>query len=218
MTARVVPDDDAGRVEAIEALRRGRLVALPTDTVYGLAVALDADDGLGRLFAAKDRPLDRAIVLLLADHRQAETVGVLDPAAHVLAAAFWPGGLTLVVPQRPDAALPVELTGGAATIGLRLPAHGAPQAIARALGPLPVTSANRSGDPPATDAAEVLAGLGRSPELDLVLDGGRVPGGVASTVVDCAGGPARILRPGAIPTAVLAAVLDDAEIEHRLRD
>ncbi len=195
MTARVLPDDDAGRVEAIEALRRGRLVALPTDTVYGLAVALDADDGLGRLFAAKDRPLDRAIVLLLADHRQAETVGVLDPAAHVLAAAFWPGGLTLVVPQRPDAALPVELTGGAATIGLRLPAHDAPQAIALALGPLPVTSANRSGEPPATDAAEVLAGLGGSPELDLVLDGGRVPGGVASTVVDCTGGPARILRP-----------------------
>ena len=160
MTARILTDDDAGRVVAIEALRRGRLVALPTDTVYGLAVALDADNGLGRLFAAKDRPLDRAIVLLLADHRQAETVGVLDPAAHVLAAAFWPGGLTLVVPQRPDAALPAELTGGSATIGLRLPAHDAPRAIALALGPLPVTSANRSGEPPATDAAEVLAQLG----------------------------------------------------------
>ena len=218
MTARILTDDDAGRVVAIEALRRGRLVALPTDTVYGLAVALDADNGLGRLFAAKDRPLDRAIVLLLADHRQAETVGVLDPAAHVLAAAFWPGGLTLVVPQRPDAALPAELTGGSATIGLRLPAHDAPRAIALALGPLPVTSANRSGEPPATDAAEVLAQLGGSPELDLVLDGGPVPGGVASTVVDCAGGPARILRRGTIPTEVLAAVLDDAEIEHRLHD
>ena len=218
MTARILTDDDAGRVVAIEALRRGRLVALPTDTVYGLAVALDADNGLGRLFAAKDRPLDRAIVLLLADHRQAETVGVLDPAAHVLAAAFWPGGLTLVVPQRPDAALPAELTGGSATIGLRLPAHDAPRAIALALGPLPVTSANRSGEPPATDAAEVLAQLGGSPELDLVLDGGPVPGNVASTVVDCAGGPARILRRGTIPTEVLAAVLDDAEIEHRLHD
>ncbi len=218
MTARILTDDDAGRVVAIEALRRGRLVALPTDTVYGLAVALDADNGLGRLFAAKDRPLDRAIVLLLADHRQAETVGVLDPAAHVLAAAFWPGGLTLVVPQRPDAALPAELTGGSATIGLRLPAHDAPRAIALALGPLPVTSANRSGEPPATDAAEVLAQLGGSPELDLVLDGGPMPGNVASTVVDCAGGPARILRRGTIPTEVLAAVLDDAEIEHRLHD
>ena len=139
VTARVVPDDEAGRAEAAVALGHGRLVALPTDTVYGLAVALDADGGLAAPVRRQGRPLDRAIVLLLADRRQADSVGLLDAAAHVLAAAFWPGGLTLVVAQRPGAALPPELTGGAATIGIRLPAHAAPRALAAAIGPLPMS-------------------------------------------------------------------------------
>lgn len=217
MSPTILPDDEVGRASAIVALRRGRLVAIPTDTVYGVAVALDAIGGLERLFAAKRRPVDKAIVLLLADHRQAETVGVFDATAHVLAAAFWPGGLTLIVPCRPDAALPAELTAGGATIGLRLPAHDAPRALAAAVGPLPVSSANRSGEPAATGAGEVLDQLGASADLELILDGGRVPGGVASTVVDCANGPARILRAGAISVEALAAVLDDAELEHHLR-
>ena len=157
MTTRIVPDDVAGRIEAVAALGAGALVALPTDTVYGLGVALDAVGGLGRLFAAKHRPLDRGIVLLLADHHQADAAGIMTPAAHVLAAAFWPGGLTLVVPQRAEAGFPPELTGGAATIGLRLPAHDAPRALAAAVGPLPVSSANRSGEPPAISAADVVA-------------------------------------------------------------
>ncbi len=218
MTRRVLADDAAGRAEAIAALRAGALVAMPTDTVYGLGVALSAPDGLGRLFAAKRRPLDKGIVLLLADHRQADDVGTLDAAAHVLAAAFWPGGLTLVVPQLPSARLPAELTGGAATIGLRLPAHDAPRALAAAVGPLPVSSANRSGDPPAVSAADVVAQLGDSPDLAVILDGGSGVGGVASTVVDCASGPPRILRAGAIAAETLAAVLDEAELEHHLRD
>ncbi len=216
MTARLLGDGPAARDEAIAALRRGALVALPTDTVYGLAVALDAPGGLGRLFAAKRRPLGKGIVLLLADHRQAEEVGELNAAAHVLAAAFWPGGLTLVVPQAPGAQLPTELTGGASTIGLRLPAHEAPRALAAAVGPLPVSSANRSGEPPAVLARDVLAQLGASADLAIVLDGGPAPGGVASTVVDCASGPPRLLRSGAIPAEVLAAVLDEADLEHRL--
>ena len=215
MTGRVVPDDAAGRAEAIAVLRRGRLVALPTDTVYGLAVALDARGGLGRLFAAKDRPVDRGIVLLVADHRQAEAVGSLSAAAHVLAAAFWPGALTLVVAQHRDAGLPSELTGGAATIGLRLPAHDSPRALAAAVGPLPVTSANRSGQPPATDVDGVLSQLGHA-DLELVLDGGPAPGGVASTVVDCASDVPRILRHGGISAEALAAVLDDSGLEHAL--
>jgi len=216
VTARVVPDDAAGRAEAIRALEDGLLVAMPTDTVYGLGVALGAPGGLGRLFAAKQRPLDKGIVLLLADHRQAEEVGELDAAAHVLGAAFWPGGLTIVVPQRPGTALPPELTGGARTIGLRLPAHDAPRALAAALGPLPVSSANRSGHDPATDTAGVVAQLGDAADLAIVLDGGPAPGGVASTVVNCAGGPPRILRPGAIPTDALATVLDEAGLAHAL--
>lgn len=217
MTARILPDDSRGRAAATAALRAGELVAMPTDTVYGLGVALGTPGGLGRLFAAKDRPLDRAIVLLLADHRQADDVGLLDGAAHVLAAAFWPGGLTLVVPQRPDAGLPHELTGGMATIGLRLPAHDSPRALAAALGPLPVTSANRSGEPPADSAEAVLAQLGDRPGVTLILDGGPTTGGVASTVVDCASGPPQVLREGAIPRDALAAILDEADLRHRLR-
>lgn len=210
MTARLLPDDASGRVAAVAALRAGRLVALPTDTVYGLAVALDAPDGIGRLFAAKGRPPERGVVLLVADHRQAEEIGDFDAAAHVLAAAFWPGGLTLVVRQRADRPLPAALTGGATTIGLRLAAHATPRALAAQLGPLPVSSANRSGQPDATDAAGVLAQLGDVPELELILDGGPVRGGAPSSVVDCSGPAPVLLRAGATARGAFDAVLDEA--------
>ncbi len=210
MTARLLADDASGRAEAVSALRAGRLVALPTDTVYGLAVALDAPDGIERLFAAKRRPPDRGVVLLVADHRQAEEVGDFDAAAHVLAAAFWPGGLTLVVRQRADRPLPAGLTGGATTIGLRLAAHPTPRALAAELGPLPVSSANRSGQPDATDAAGVLAQLGDVPELELVLDGGPARGGAPSSVVDCTGPAPVLLRLGAASREALDAVLAES--------
>lgn len=208
MKARLLADDAAGRGAAIATLRAGGLVAMPTDTVYGVGVALDASDGLPRLFAAKERPLDRAIVLLVADLEQAASVGVVSPAARVLAERFWPGGLTLVLAQVPEAGLPVVLTGGAATIGVRLPDHECPRALARALGPLPVTSANLSRQPDASDAAAVLAQLGE--RIDLVLDGGPARGGVPSTVVDCSGEAARVLRVGAIASESLADALRDA--------
>jgi L-threonylcarbamoyladenylate synthase len=206
--ARLLPDDAAGRAEAVATLRAGGLVAMPTDTVYGVGVALDAPDGLERLFAAKDRPLDKAIVLLVADVEQAASVAVLTPAARALAGRFWPGGLTLVLTQAPGAVLPAVLTGGAATIGVRVPNHDCPRELARWLGPLPVTSANLSGRPDARSAADVLAQLG--PRISLVLDGGPVLGGIPSTVVDCSGHEPRVLRVGAIPTAALAGALSDA--------
>ena len=212
MRARLLPDDEIGRAAAIEVLRAGGLVAMPTDTVYGVGVALDAHDGLARLFAAKDRPLDRAIVLLVADLEQAASVGVFSAAALLLADRFWPGGLTLVLPQAPEARLPAELTGGAATIGVRIPDHESPRALARALGPLPVTSANLSGQSDARAASEVLAQLGS--RIDLVLDGGPARGGVPSTVVDCSGELPRILRAGAISTADLAAAVAAAGLTH----
>ncbi len=205
MTALVLPDDASGRAAAVEALRSGGLVAMPTDTVYGVGVALDASDGLQRLFAAKNRPLDRAIVLLVADLDGAAAVGVLSPAARALAERFWPGGLTLVLTQSAGAVLPASLTAGAGTIGVRLPDHATPRALARELGPLPVTSANVSGRPDARTAAEVLAQLGG--RIDLILDGGTVSGGVPSTVVDCSGEAPRILRSGAIAPSLIAAAL-----------
>lgn len=211
---RIVPDDDAGRAAAIEVLRRGGLVALPTDTVYGIAVRLDLPGGIGRLFAAKRRPPDKAVMLLLAGAAQAADIGQLTPAARALGDALWPGGLTVVVPQRPDVPLPADLTGGAATIGLRVPDHAAPRALAAGVGPLPTTSANVSGVSEARTASEILEQLGDA--VDLVLDGGEAHGGPASTVVDCSTDEPRILRLGAIPAERVAAILDAAGVPHAI--
>ena len=137
----------------------------------------------------------------------------MGPAASALAAACWPGGLTVVVPQRPDVPLPAVLTGGAPTIGLRVPDHDAPRALAAAVGPLPVTSANVSGLPEARDATEILEQLGDA--VDLILDGGPAHGGPASTVVDCTGERPRALRAGAIPLERIIAILDEAGVHMR---
>jgi L-threonylcarbamoyladenylate synthase len=207
MSARVVRDDAAGRAEAVLVLQAGGIAAIPTDTVYGLAAALDVAGAIERLFSVKERPADRAIAVLLADLEQAEDIGVLSPVARRLGRAFWPGGLTLVVERRSDRNLPPELTGERSTIGLRVPDHPAPRALAAALGPLPTTSANVSGEPELGDARQIEARLGR--RLDLILDGGPAPGGPASTVIDVTSDPPRILRAGAIPAD---------EVELRLRD
>jgi L-threonylcarbamoyladenylate synthase len=214
VTARIVADGEAGRAAAIEALRGGGIVALPTDTVYGIAVALDAPGGIEALFAAKRRPPDKGIMLLLADAGQAPEIGEWPRAAALLAEAFWPGGLTLVVPQRPGVPLPTVLTGGAATIGLRVPDHAAPRALAAAVGPLPTTSANISGLPEARDAAEIRGQLGDS--VALVLDGGRAQGGPPSTIVDCSVDRPVLLRAGPISGEQVAAILDASGIGHAI--
>jgi L-threonylcarbamoyladenylate synthase len=214
MPVRRLADGPEARSEAIRVLLDGGVIALPTDTVYGIAVALATPGGIERLFAAKSRPPDKAIALLLADADQAPEIGVMSAAATALASAFWPGGLTLVVPRRVDRPLPAALTGGTeapgavATVGLRVPDHAAPRALAAAVGPLPTTSANRSGEPEARDAGEIERLLGDS--LELILDGGSSIGGPASTVVDATGEPLRILREGAIPAAEIARALESA--------
>jgi L-threonylcarbamoyladenylate synthase len=211
---RRIADGPAGRAEAVRVLRAGGIVAVPTDTVYGIAVALSTPGGIERLFAAKSRPPDKAIALLLADGAQAADIGVLSGSAEALARAFWPGGLTLVVQRRNDRPLPAALTGGELapgaipTVGLRVPAHDAPRALARALGPLPTTSANRSGEPELRDADAIHAEFGDA--LDLILDGGRSPGGPPSTVVDVTGDEVRILRAGAISTDDITRCLGSA--------
>jgi L-threonylcarbamoyladenylate synthase len=201
----VVADDPSGRALAAEALRAGGIVALPTDTVYGIAVGLETRGGIERLFAAKRRPPDRGIMLLLDDAAQADAIGLMTPAARALVGALWPGGLTVVVPQRPDRRLPDVLTGGAPTIGLRVPDHESPRTLARLVGPLPTTSANVSGLPEAVDAGDIVAQLGDA--VDLVLDGGPAHGGPPSTVVDCTRERPEMLRVGAIPIERVAAVL-----------
>ena len=215
MTAQVVLDDEAGRAAAIDVLLAGGVVALPTDTVYGVAVALQTAGGVERLFQVKRRPPDKGIMLLLDDAAQAAKIGVMGAAAAALADAFWPGGLTVIVPRLPDVSLPAALTAGAPTIGLRVPDHESPRALARAVGPLPTTSANVSGLPEARDAAEIVDQLGDA--LDLILDGGPAHGGPASTIVDCSGARPVILREGAIPISRVARVLDTAGVVHELR-
>jgi L-threonylcarbamoyladenylate synthase len=215
VTARVVADDASGRADAVGVLRSGGVVALPTDTVYGIAVAISTEGGIERLFAAKRRPPDKGIMLLLDDTTQASNAGVMTPAATALAKACWPGGLTVVVPQRDDVPWPAVLTGGASTIGLRVPDHDAPRVLARGVGPLPTTSANVSGLPEAADAAAIVEQLGES--VDLILDGGRAHGGPASTVVDCTGELPVILRIGAIPAEEIAAILDRAGVRRDVK-
>jgi L-threonylcarbamoyladenylate synthase len=210
--APIVPDDDAGRDLARDVLRSGGVVAIPTDTVYGIAVALDTPGGIERLFAAKRRPPEKSIALLIDDVEQAALLGVVSDAARALAAACWPGGLTLVLRQRDDVPFPSVLTGGNPTIGLRVPAHDAPRALARAVGPLPTTSANVSGLPEAPDAAAVQALLGDA--IELILDGGPSRSTAASTVVDVSIERPRILRVGALDPAHIAAVLDGAGVAH----
>ena len=204
---RTVEDGPSGREEAIRELLAGAIVAIPTDTVYGLAVAMDAPDGIERLFEAKRRPAERAIAVLLADADQAAAVATLTPIGRRLAEAFWPGGLTLVLPRRLDRPLPEALTAGRLTIGVRVPDHPAPRALAAALGPLPTTSANVSGEPEAADAAEIERLFGDA--VALILDGGPAPGGPASTVVDASGPEPRVLREGAIPVESLESSLRD---------
>lgn len=187
MAPRVIPDDDAGRAEAVRILERGGIVAFATDTVYGLAAL---PPSVPRLFEAKQRPGEKRIVLLIDDLDQAAPFATLTPAAEALR-VLWPGGLTLVLPS-----------ADGDTVGFRVPDHPTPRALARSLGPLPTTSANLSGEPETRSAPAVAASLGDA--VDLILDGGETPVGVASTVVDCSVEPVRILRAGAIGADTIA--------------
>jgi L-threonylcarbamoyladenylate synthase len=190
----VVLRPKSGLRRAAELLRSGELVAFPTDTVYGVGAVVWNAAAVGKLYAAKLRRADKAIPVLLADADDfALVAGVLLPAALRLAGRFWPGPLTIVVPRA--AGVPDEVTAGGASVAVRVPDHDLARALIRAAGaPLAATSANLSGRPSPVTAEEVVAQLGG--RIPLVLDGGRCPGGLASTVVDLTGPTPVILRPG----------------------
>jgi len=184
---------------AADVLRAGGVVLLPTDTLYGVAVATDVPGATERLFSLKGRDRDVPIAVLVADAVQAWTL-VAPPVPEVaagLAARFWPGALTLVLRREPS--WTVDLGGDATTVGLRCPDHELVRALCRSVGPLATTSANRHGHPTPPTAQDAAAELGA---VDLVVDGGRLQG-MASTVVDCTVEPVRVLREGAIPRDAL---------------
>jgi L-threonylcarbamoyladenylate synthase len=194
---RLLRADAPGAVEeAAGALARGELVAFPTDTVYGLAAG---HDHVRKLFLAKGRPKDKRIPVLLSDASNLEASAMVTPAARALAARYWPGPLSLVLvaPRR-------------GTLAFRVPANDvARRLLAASGGGLPVTSANRSGEPDARTAEEVVSQLeGR---VSLVLDGGAPTNGLPSTVVDCTTEPIRILREGAITTTQIQEALAGTE-------
>jgi tRNA threonylcarbamoyl adenosine modification protein (Sua5/YciO/YrdC/YwlC family) len=184
---------------AAAALADGAVVAVPTDTVYGLAVDPAQPDAVARLFALKGRPDDVPLPVLVAGPEQVALVAAdLEPAAAELAARFWPGPLTLVVPRRRG--FTVDLGGPPAamqTIGVRWPDHPVVVALCELLGPLAVTSANLHGAPPASTADGVATVFAGSEQPVVVLDGGRCAG-TPSTVVECRGPASRCLREGAL--------------------
>jgi tRNA threonylcarbamoyl adenosine modification protein (Sua5/YciO/YrdC/YwlC family) len=182
--------------DAVDALLRGEVVGLPTDTVYGIAVATSVAGATMRIFDVKERPINVPLPVLVADVDQAGEVADVSPLAAELMAAHWPGALTIVLPR--TAGFDVDLGGSdAATVGVRVPDHDVPRELARRVGPLATTSANRHGRPTPPTAAEVQAELG----IDVVIDGGRCEG-APSTVVRIVGDVVDILRQGAVTVSI----------------
>lgn len=193
--------------EAGEIIRKGGLVAFPTETVYGLgANGLDAD-ACAKIYEAKGRPSDNPLILHVADYAMVKQAAAeITPMAERVLAAFAPGPVTVILPKRD--VVPPSVTGGLSTVGIRMPDNDIARALIRAAGvPIAAPSANRSGRPSPTTAAAVFADM--DGKIPLILDGGPCRFGVESTIVDCTGDRAAILRPGAITREMLAEVLGE---------
>ena len=201
-TRRIAATSD-GIAEAADLLRAGALVAIPTETVYGLAADARNDRAVAAIYAAKNRPAFNPLIVHLPDLAAVARLAVLTPEAERLAAAFWPGPLTLVLPLRPDAGLSPLVTAGLDTVAIRLPAHPVARALLAQAGiPVAAPSANPSGRVSPTRAEHVLAGL--SGRIAAVLDGGPCAVGVESTILALDGPPA-LLRPGGVAVEAIEA-------------
>jgi len=194
--------------QAGAAIREGRLVAFPTETVYGLGADATDDKAVASIFEAKGRPRFNPLIVHVANLEEAEKHCVFNAEAERLARRFWPGGLTLVLPRREDTALSLLVSAGLDTVAVRVPAHETARAlIEEAKRPLAAPSANPSGKVSPTRAAHVMAGLGEAPQLAFVLDGGACPLGLESTVIGFPQGIPTLLRPGAVARDEIEAVL-----------
>jgi len=191
--------------QAADVLRSGGLVAMPTETVYGLAADATNDRAVARVYEAKGRPAINPLIIHVAGIDMARRYAVFSPLAERLAAAFWPGPLTLVLPRRKDGHLSLLAGAGLDTVALRSPAHEVARAlIAAADRPLAAPSANRSGTISPTTAAHVNEGLGKN--VDMILDAGPCPLGIESTIVKIEGDTATLLRPGGLARDAIEAI------------
>ncbi len=202
-----VDADDEGIAKAADLLTARGIVALPTETVYGLAARADSDAAVAAIYRAKGRPDFNPLIVHVPDLAAARSLARFDSRAEALATAFWPGALTMVLPRREDAALAAAVTAGLPTVAIRCPAHAVMRAVLSATGlNLAAPSANRSGGVSPTRAAHVAASLGD--RVDLVLDGGACAAGLESTIVALRdGGRWQVLRPGPVTAAQIAAVV-----------
>ena len=204
-------EEDAGAFwdEARRVLSRHGIIAVPTETFFGLAVNPFQEEALDRLFALKDRSPGKPVLLLVDGPGMLEQVAREIPVpARRLMEKFWPGPLTIIFPSLPH--LPRRLTGGAGTIGVRQPRQSLTCRLITALGhPITGTSANRAGHRPCVRADEVAREFGEG--VDLILEAGPCPGGLPSTIVDVTNSPARLVRAGAISPAALAEMMPEIE-------
>lgn len=217
MNTLLLHPEDAGAIEQAGAmLASGQVVGIPTETVYGLgANALDGN-AVRQIFAAKGRPMDNPLIVHIADFDQIyPLVEGVPEAARRLADAYWPGPMTIILPKSDR--IPVEVSAGLDTVGIRLPSHPVARAVIRAAGvPIAAPSANTSGRPSTTTAAHVMEDM--SGKIAAVLDGGACAVGVESTVISLAGDKPRLLRPGGISLEQLEAVLGSVEVDRAVRE
>ncbi|HVH75805.1 MAG TPA: L-threonylcarbamoyladenylate synthase [Stellaceae bacterium] len=206
MTATILPAAPEAIEEAARLLRAGALVAFPTETVYGLGGDALDERAVAEIFATKGRPAFNPLIIHVLGLAEAEAHALFDVRARRAAERFWPGPLSLVLPRRPDSGLSLLASAGLDTVAMRAPAHPVAQALLRAAGrPIAAPSANRSGRLSPTEAAHVAAEL--SGRIALILDAGRCPVGVESTVLDLSRERPVLLRPGGVPLEELAALL-----------
>jgi L-threonylcarbamoyladenylate synthase len=204
LSTETVAPDPAGVSLAAALLRTGSVVAVPTETVYGLAADATNPAAVARIYAAKGRPSFNPLIAHVSGAEMAAEHVEISPLARRLIDAFWPGPLTLVLPRKPESPVAAIVTAGLPTLAVRCPDHPVPQALIKVLGrPLAAPSANASGQISATRAEHVLKTLGG--HIPLIIDAGRCKGGIESTIVAVDGDRLRLLRPGGIPREALEA-------------
>jgi L-threonylcarbamoyladenylate synthase len=208
----VLPADDASITAAADLLRGGQIVAIPTETVYGLAADASNADAVAKIYAAKGRPDFNPLIVHVPDKAAAEQLAIFGPLADRLAETFWPGPMTLVLPLRDEAAVSKAVTAGLPSIAIRCPAHPVMRAVLAKSGlNLAAPSANKSGAISPTRADHVLTSLGSA--VPLVLDGGACSAGLESTIVAVRDGGWQILRPGPVTVEDIMAVAGSGPLD-----